>query len=468
MSHADARPFAPVACFALVACFAIVGCGPGGFASDGSSFGDGGTGTADDEVGDPTTGMSDPNPSTDDGPDGSTDDGSETETETETETGADDWTDPETGDDTDDPEPIDADCTRVWTVLDSKESHGHIGATPIGSGPAGGFVSVNPVIASMDGVNVDAWIRSWSPSGEVLWETQLSWGDHRDDPLALLTDDLGDVFLAGRINANTFEDAMVAKLDGETGEIVWTFLRGEAGGYTSIAHNGAALVVAGMIGNFGERWLEVMAFDPDTGEILWTNEPLPVGEISDARGLVVADGKVDVLVSNGGETSIEIHRYDPPAGTSELLVELVSDSADKVPFDLELVGDDQLVAAYLSGHNSVVHLVDRETGETLAELTIDPFDGKSAVVANELVALPAGQGVAVAGTNGTVTQERQTFVLRLDPELEVVCSGVLTKADLGVSRSPLLRGLVVGDDGALYTGSFVDNSVRLGAFVRWE
>jgi len=71
-----------------------------------------------------------------------------------------------------------------------------------------------PVIASADAVNVDAWIRSWSPSGELLWQQQLSWGDHRDDPIALLSDELGDVFMGGRINANTFEDAMVAKLDG--------------------------------------------------------------------------------------------------------------------------------------------------------------------------------------------------------------------------------------------------------------
>jgi hypothetical protein len=461
------RPIRPIRPIIVSTFVVIVGCGPGGFASDGSSFGDAGTGTADDEIGDVTTSMSEPNPSTDSGPETETGDTFETGTETETETGADDWTDPETGEDTDDPEPIDADCTRVWTALDSSESHGHIGATPIGSGPSGAFVSVNPVIASIDAVNIDARIRSWSPSGDVIWERQLSWGDHRDDPLALLSDELGDVFTSGRINANTFEDAMVAKLDGQTGEIVWTVLRGEAGGYSSIAHNGAALVLAGAIGDFGDRWLEIVALEPDTGEILWMSEPAFAGDIA-VRGLVVADGNVDVLVrGTNGFNALDVFRYSPPSPEPTKLVSLPTDGGPVVPYDLERLGDDRLAALYSAGPDSYLTIIDRSTGEVLSEWKIDQFDS-AATIASELVELPAGQGLAVAGTIELGTQDSQTFVLRLDPMINLVCLGTLSKADLGVSRPPLLRGLVVGDDGALYTGSFVDNPVRLGAFARWE
>ncbi|MFO7563914.1 MAG: PQQ-binding-like beta-propeller repeat protein [Enhygromyxa sp.] len=457
------KPIARPIVLAIWSC--VLGCGPGGFAGAGSEFGE--AGTADDEIGDPSTsGMSDPNPTS--GSD-SSDDGLSTETETETETGADDWTDPgtETGDDTDEPELIDADCSRVWTVLDSKRSHGHIGATPIGPGPSGAFVSVNPVLASEDGVNVDSWIRSWTPAGELLWESQVSWADHRDDPLALLSDDLGDVYLGGRINANTFEDAMVAKLDGQTGEVIWTFLRGEAGGYASIAENGAALVVAGKIGGFSGHWLELMALEPETGEVLWVSEP---EEVFDARGLVVAEGKLDLLVARslGNQNSVEILRYQPLATTPEPLVLLLSHSGPVAVLDLERFGDDQLAAVFAVGPDSHLRLVDRASGEVSASLKIDPVEGATTVIASELVELPGGQGLGIAGTVALADEERQTFIMRVDPQLEVVCTGVLSRADLGVSRSPLLRGLVAGDDGALYTGSFVDTPIRLGAFARWE
>ena len=447
----------------VVACSLVVwGCGPGGLASDGG-FGDGGSGTTDDEPGEPSTsGMSEPSDPT------SSSDTADTDTDTDTDTGAaDDWTDPDPDMSTDIPDPIDAECTRVWTVLDSDKSHGHIGATPIGPGPGGGFVSVNPVLASQDAVNVDAWIRSWSPSGELSWEAQLSWGQHRDDPLALLSDELGDVLMSGRINANTFEDAMVAKLDGQVGDLVWTFLRGEAGGYSSIAYNGAALVVSGMIGAFGARRLEVLALEPETGEVLWSSE-LEVGEVGETRGLVVGPGTIDVLVSGAlGQSFVEVLRFEPPALAPVILAELESGPEGIAVFDLEARDDDTLAAVYSVGAGSIVALIDRTTGVVIGSRWIDSFPDASTVVASELVPLPGGQGLGVAGTL-EVGSEKQTFVLRLDSGLHDVCSGRLSKQDLGVSRSPLLRGLVVGDDGSLYTGSFVDTPLRLGAFARWD
>jgi outer membrane protein assembly factor BamB len=457
----------PKLAFTLVALtlgWFVLGCGPGDIASDGSGFG--GTGTADDQGDATNTSMSDPDPSAgatigseSDGPEPDT----ETDTETETETGANDWTDPETETETgDEPEPIDADCSLVWTHLDPQESHGHIGATPIGPGPNGGFVSVTPVLTSDDGVNVDARIRSWLPSGEVLWDQQISWADHRDDPLALLTDELDDVYLAGRINANTFEDAMIAKLDGASGELVWTFLRGEAGGYSSIAYNGAALVVAGMIDGLG---LELVALEPDTGEVLWGSGGR-APSVSKARGLVVANGSVDVLVSGSG--AVELLRYDPPAIEPSTLASLPVPlrGGGIAPQDLERLGDGSLAALYNNGSSSFLAIVDHQTGELLELRELDEFPQASSVMASELTVLPADTGFGIAGTI-TIGQDQQTFVVRLDAALETSCSGVLSKVELGIAWPPELRGLAVGDDGALYTGSYVVTS-RRGVYARWD
>lgn len=463
-----AKPLVALALGSLVGCGAL-GCGPGAIASDGSSFGDG-SGTADEDVGDSSTSMSDPpNPSTGTTLDTSSDDPSETDTETntetDTETGADDWTDPETETDTDEPtpEPIDADCTRVWTHVDPQQSHGHIGATPIGPGPDGGIVSVTPILTSADGVNVDARIRSWSPSGELLWDEQISWADHRDDPLALLTDELDDVYLAGRINANTFEDAMVSKLDGASGELMWTFLRGATGGYSSIAYNGAALVVAGMIGEIG---LELVALEPDTGAELWSSDPRATSGVHAARGLVIGDGSVDLLVRQFD--SLEILRFDPPSGAPSTLVSLPMPLQDVggTPQDLERFGDHSLAALYNLGSSSFLAIVDHQSGEVLDSLEIGGFANASWATATELVVLPGDAGLGIAGMV-EVDFETHTFVLRLDAELNQICAGLLTEDDLELAWPPELRGLVVGEDGALYTGSYVVTS-RRHVFARWD
>jgi outer membrane protein assembly factor BamB len=444
-------------------CSLVLGCGPGGFAGDGEGFGSGGSDTADDGPGEPSTSMSEPgDPSSDTSLDTATSD--ESETETETETGANDWTDPETETDTDEPEPIDANCTRVWTHLDTWKSHGHLGATPIGPGPNGGFVSVTPVLASLDAVNVDARIRSWSPDGDIVWDEQLSWGDHRDDPLALLSDELGDLFLGGRINANTFEDAMVSKLDGASGEPLWIFLRGEAGGYTSIAHNGAALVVAGMIGSVADPLFELMALEPETGDVLWTAELESITDIVATRGLVVADGRVDVLVAR--PERVDILRFDPPASTESILTNLIAFNGSVAAQDLERFGDDRLAALYNNGDSSYLAIVDRETGELGESWKVDVAPSATTVLASELVELPGGTGLGIAGTV-EIAGELLTFVLRLDAELNPVCFGLLGAADLGLAWGPELRGLVVGDDGALYTGGYLVDP-RNGVFARWD
>lgn len=67
----------------------------------------------------------------------------------------------------------------------------------------------------------------------------------------------------------------------------------------------------------------------------------------------------------------------------------------------------------------------------------------------------------------TVGQEQRTFVLRLDAELETICAGTLANTDVGLAWPPELRGLAVGDDVVLYTGSYVVTS-RRSVYARWD
>jgi hypothetical protein len=453
-------------CAVLLASF---GCGPGGFASDGGDFGDGTdtVGTSDSASGSASVSVSSGDGDGDGDPAGST---TETETETETESGNDSWTDPETETETEtetgEPEPAPT-CTRIWTHIDTQPSHGHIGATPMVGRPEGGFVTVNPVIgAGNDDVNVDAWFRSWSSDGSVEWERLVSWGDHRDDPLVLLHDDLGDLFAAGRINANQqIEEAMVAALDGLGGELLWTFLRGEGGGYTSLVHNGVALLAAGQIGEFGSRRLELVAFVPDNGEQLWSSAPeLGMNDVV-TRGLVMADGVIDVLVADTGQFGdLKILRFEPPTDEPELLVSL-SDDGGVVPSDLERFGPDMLAALYSVGPSSYLSLVTRDDGELVATLAFDDLGLGLDVAATELVETPGG--LAVAGTLEDVSNEAKTFIVQLDEQLEVLCVGGFGEADIGIFNPPELRGLSVGPEGELITASYVSDS-RVSVLARWE
>lgn len=462
-----------------------IGCGPGGFASDGGEFGSLGSETVGNEaVGTSSaSGPASAGESTGDGDDGGDGDGDPAGSETdatdtsgepsESESAGDSWTDPETETETDtetetgEPEPAPI-CARVWTHVDSEPSHGHLGATPLGGREDGGFVTVNPVIgAGNDEVNVDAWFRSWSPEGSLEWERLISWADHRDDPLALLADDLGDLFAAGRTNANTqLEDALVAGLDGQSGDVVWTFLRGEGGGYGSLVHNGAALIAAGQIGSFEAHRLELVAFVPDTGELLWSATP-ELGMLDVAtRGLVMDDGVIDVLVAEaGGSGEVQILRFEPPGEAAELLVSL-ADGSDLLPSDLERFGADSLAALYSVGDSSFLSIVAREDGELTTTLAFDDLGLADDVVATELVETPTG--LAVAGTLWDVDNDRKTFVVQLDGALDVVCVGVLGKLDEpGLFHSLHLRGLALGSDGELITASYV-NTTRHSVLARWQ
>lgn len=444
-------------------------CGPGGFASDGSSFGDDGTSTLGAEPGDDDASTSSASESLTDTADAT--DSAETTETTETDDTADtsdSWTDPETETETGEPPSDQPLCTRGWTHIDASESHGHIGTTPIAGRPDGGFVSVNPIIGQGgDPVNVDARFRSWSPDGALEWDELISWAEHRDDPLALVYGPLGQLFFGGRTNANTLiEDAMIAALDGDSGEVLWSYLRLEGGGYGSILHNGAVVVAAGAIGELGAHALELVALDPDTGELVWsTTAQLPFTNI-ETRGMVMAGGVIDVLVAeSSGAGEVQLLRFSPPQEQHELLTSL-ADGVELASFDLERLGPDTLAALYGVGTSSYLALIDRDDGQLQATIALDDYGLATTVSATELAVTP--WGLAIAGTAWDVETEAEVFVMHLDAELEPICVGRLAKIDLDGINHPLeLRGLAVGPEGRLITGSYV-RSQRLSVFSHWD
>jgi outer membrane protein assembly factor BamB len=451
---------------------ASLGCGPGGIAYDGGGFGSGATetsGTAScmdslgasctDSIGSDGDGDGDPA-------------GTEDESD-ESESGAEDWIEPETEteteSDTGDPE-LPASCERVWTHVDVIATHGHIGATPIAGRPDGTFVSATPLLgAGNDAVNVDAWVRLWSPDGELEWDQLVSWAEQRDDPLVLHLDELGDLFAAGRIDANTqAENAMVSLIDGDSGELGWMFTRGEGGGYTSLAYNGAAVLAAGHIGDAGQRRLEIVALDPDTGAELWSAEPeLALADVS-TRGLVFDDGVIHVLVAEAADIGdLSILRLEPPAHAAELLVTLVDFEEGLVPSDLERFGPDSLAALYVIGTRSFLAIVGRDDGELQATLAFDDLDFAADITATELVVTPTGLAVAGTAWDGD-DGDGKTFIAHFDEQLELVCVGMFGKHDLpDFFYSPELRGLAIGPGSELVTASYAVTS-RQAVFARWQ
>jgi hypothetical protein len=389
----------------------------------------------------------------------------------ELESGAEDWIEPETETDTGEPAPeVPARCERVWTHVDLTATHGHIGATPIAGHSDGSFVSATPVLgAGNDEVNVDAWLRRWSTEGDLEVDTLVSWAQLRDDPLVLRLDEFGDLFTAGRIDASTTsEDAMVSLVDGHSGELGWMFTRGEGGGYTSLAYNGAAVLASGHIGVEGQRRLELVALDPDHGAELWSAAP-PLGLIDvSTRGLVFEDGVIHVLVAETvGFGDLGILRIEPPSQTAELLATLVDFDENLVPADLEPFGSESLAALHGVGIRSYLTIIGREDGELQAALAFDDLDFATEIWATELAVTPIG--LAVAGTAWDDDgDDRKSFIAHFDEQLELVCVGMFGKHDLPDSfHSPELRGLAVGSGTELITASYMVIS-RQAVFARWR
>lgn len=439
-----------------------LGCGPGDFAS-GGGFGSLGSEDGADEVGDSESGESETGATTPPDLPG--------ESESETDTGNDDWgeeseSEGETGETGEPLEP--PDCSLDWVWIDELESIGHLSATPIGGFGDGGFVSVSPVFGP---VGVDAWFRRWSPEGELVWGEELSWDELRDEPLALDHDGLGGIYVAGRINANTFEEAMVAKLDGDSGAMLWTHLEGAPGGFDALAVTPSRVVAAGEVQGQG---LKVAAFDRDSGALEWSaTRPVGGDVLERTGGLVVRGGEVDLLAVEAGELGtkvIRILRFSPPSAEVEVLAELGGQVFTAVPLALTELGPDRLAALYRHGGESELAIVARESGlieSTSAVADLLPADGFMTAV--DLVELPAPHhGLAILGSRGAAgDDDSRSFILRLDDQLEAVCWNELAAGPLGLFHAVQPRGLVVAGDGTLSTAGWTGGSRRAGVFARW-
>jgi hypothetical protein len=452
----------------------LAACGPGQFANSGGSFGndEAASETGASEAGSTSNGSTSNGSTTSggSGPDfgGSAEWGNEGETET-----ADDWTDDwtEPGDGDGDPEPIVGDCTPTWMLLDASVSHGHIGATPIGPAPGGDFLTVNPVMIDDHIGIVDAQVRRWSPDGAIVWSRLVSWGELRDDPLASTVDELGDLVLAGRTNTNTLdEDALIAKLDSDDGAPMWAYLRGERGGYSSVVSYGPTVVAIGTIGAGATARIEVVALDGDTGALVWSAEPYGAvagggGENPVAvHGLEVVDGEILVLATVDGR--LELDRLLPPSAELET-VAVLAETGTSTPA-LARSGPEHVAAVYRDGDRWAVDRIERATG-AVASATLPLIEGVP-VGRIGIVELGGGQALAIATTvdvAGDAGEIGTAYLFHLDAELELLCSGSFTELDLGLVRTPKLRGLTAGVGGTVYTHGFVDID-RRSVFARWD
>ena len=444
---------APVA---LIVGLTPLACGPGGIANSGGEDGIADTGT---------TGEPAPEPEPEPPPGFPCDFGepcSETETETETETGSDDWTEPGDGDGDPEPDPIDVDCSLSWIILDSAETHGHLGETPIGAGPGGDLITINPMLIGDNPGIVDSWVRRRAANGDLVWTTLVSWGELRDDPLAAITDELGDLVLAGRTDVNTqLEDALIAKLDGDTGEKLWTFLRGEQGGYQAVTTYGTTFVAVGTIGTGSDARIEVVALDGDTGELVWSTEPFGVGGLAArAHGIEVVDGEIYVLVDLG---QLELVRLVPPDGGQETVAVLGEDSA----WGPAMVrsGPDHVATVHRDFEGGVTASRIEVANGGITQLLLPTPDG-TPVGRVGIADLGGGQGLAVVGTV-EVDDVGTQYIVHLDENLGLGCTNSFTEVDVGTTRPPELRGVAAGSGGGVYTGSFIDID-RLSVFARWD
>ena len=227
------------------------------------------------------------------------------------------------------------------------------------------------------------------------------------------------------------------------------------------------MVAAGNIGGFGQRRLELLALDPDTGEELWSAMPeLSFADVT-VRGLVFVDGLIHVLVSEAnGFGDLELLRVEPPDDSAEVLATLVEFDEGLAPGDLERFGSASLAALYSIGTRSYLAKVARTDGNVDALLSFDDLDIAPHVLATELAVTP--NGLAAAGTAWELENDKKTFIAHLDEQLNLVCVGMFGKADQpDTYYPPELRDLAVTPEGELITSSYAVTS-RQAVFSRWQ
>ncbi|MCB1129812.1 MAG: protein kinase [Verrucomicrobiae bacterium] len=172
---------------------------------------------------------------------------------------------------------------------------------------------------------------SWS-NGVSAWKRQIVPDSFFGSAFDLRRLPGGDMVVAGKIDGpeKTWQDFVVSRIDGKTGEPRWLFRRdGGSGGNDEarrivVSPDGKGIVAAGMVQS-GEHSLRfhVVSFDANSGTVIWETDASRSELDSSATGVAfLPDGDlivVGAIVVNGRSEDAFVSRLDGRDGTTQWL-----------------------------------------------------------------------------------------------------------------------------------------------------
>lgn len=220
---------------------------------------------------------------------------------------------------------------------------------------SGHLAVVGYTAGALTGANagdLDAFIRVYGPSGDVLWEDQFG-GERRDIALGVAFGPGGRVAVVGRTNGPLFgamvgsEDAFVRVYRSQDGTVVWEEQFGSAGsdGAYGVAFlDDGTLVTAGYVGGhfvvprYGGFDAFIRAYDAG-GAVLWQDQ---FGSVeNDIAYAVATDGRDRVTVVGGTDGSL----FNGKVGSREPFVRTY-DTRGRVLFHSQLPGTEGRAAYF--------------------------------------------------------------------------------------------------------------------------
>lgn len=184
-------------------------------------------------------------------------------------------------------------------------------------------------------------------TGEKIWEVQ--WGTSRiDQPTGIAVDTTGNLYVLGS-TSGVFPgptEFFLVKLNGATGEKLWTKALGEAGGSRiAVDGEGNLLVTGGTLAaleagkeNAGSSDVFVAKLSGATGDQLWIKQfgspqsDFPGGIAVDAQGNAYVTGSsfgsVEEGIANAGSTDIFLAKFSGATGNTIWLKQLGSPEGD--------------------------------------------------------------------------------------------------------------------------------------------
>ena len=189
-------------------------------------------------------------------------------------------------------------------------------------------------------------------TGQEVWQQQFGDPVKNDDADALAVQG-SRVFLLGAIEESqdaiiVDRDIRVVAFDSQTGDVLWRKELGQPerdDAANSIVAQGSRVFVAGMITTEeGDEDLYVTALDPETGDVLWEYQFDLAGDDDEPSAMVVQKGRV--FVAGRGKTA---------AGDEDLLIwALHEETGDLLWHELfDLVGFDDIANALVVGKRGV-------------------------------------------------------------------------------------------------------------------